>query len=568
MDSDLVLPSSPPHVTTEDIDSSPFFDRCYHDTSPKSSSPPPLFSSDDSCESADLANYESPRIFKNKRKGAWWDNSESAHNTPISKKTKMTRNYDSGVYMMSDSASSSESLLLQRKLPFGLDGACDESAHDSLLQEEEEETVARKITEAEEEFCKILDLRLHENSQKYYFGGINLEDGDIRRIGEITSVIGNIPDPGNELPAEGQYRSMLPEVYIDLRFNRLVRLTPSLFNLSSLTTLILNANRIEELPAQIGQLHNLQELHISSNPLRWLPFEFLECYRRRGKVAKLILGDSGVDWLEPKIKQRYVGYCMEDTDTQQWDAMWRTNSLRMYSEPSSTTFGSHSVIAKSSNREQFIWYMRAMELDYQRKVKRPEDYDGGVFFPHHPAILYHEDACYPPPPRYMSRTQASYFDQCGVPIKNSPPSPCVKPCDYEVITETSRGAHGVPSSWFTPPTTHDMTSLATMSLHAALRQKEQDGLSTRDMRRYIGEPVPRIADAILEQADYNAGPGFSEFKKCHMCRKDYVIPRAEWVEWWLVNEIAIYPFRVQMCSWGCVPEKMIHRPEREMVWEA
>jgi hypothetical protein len=553
-----VPPSSPPpHATTTNMSSSPFFEPRYNAFSPKSSSPPPLFSSDDSRESADLVNYESPRIFKNKRKGAWWDNGDSAQSTPNGKKAKMTRNFDSGVYMMSDCTDSSESLLPPHKSPFGLDETCDTAP--------EEDSLPTHLGREESEFCRRLYEGLDRNSQAYDFRTCNLQDSDIRQIGQLASVIKDVPDPGNDLPAEGQYRSFVPKLYLNLSDNRLRHLTPSLFNLQNLTTLVLVDNDLEELPAHINQLRALRELNISRNNIRWLPFESLELFQTNMGGKLTILGDSGVPWLMPKTEQKLM--CLEvDEIRNQVIVLIHKHGpgLDLALTPQLQDF--YQAVAKRPDRDSLVWYIAHLEHmatllnklppspEQPNRVEQP-------VFPHHPT-LSGISSLEQMHPRYTSRTPVSYFDQSGslMPGSPAPPTSSASP-----ITETSRGAHGFPPTTFTPPSTSSTHSLLTTSLHTALRYKHHEDLTISDLRDRIGEPIPAVVDALLEQAEENDCAGYGVFRKCNVCHKEYVMRRAEWVEWWCVQGMVHLPFRVIVCGWGCVPEGM--RVEQEkMEW--
>jgi Leucine-rich repeat (LRR) protein len=549
MASDAVPPSSPPPHATSDItytSSSPFFESRYNAHSLKSSSPPPLFSSDDSRESADLGNYESPRIFKNKRKGAWWNN-ESAHSPLKFKKAKMTRNYDSGVYMMSDGTDSSESLP-PHKAPFGLDGTSDEPP--------EEDPLLPEMGAAENLFCTKLYAGLDKNSQTYDFGGCYFLDSDIRRIGELKSVIKSVPDPGVQLPAEGQYRSMVPELYVNLSDNHLRFLTPSLFNVQNLTTLNLVNNDIEELPPDIGRLHNLRELNISRNPIQWLPYELLELFKK-GNLE--ILGDSGVPWLMPNVEQLrgrssiFAGATNLVIDAEE----------------------EYKDIEARPDRKHFVWQMRLSELmvihpedsiDTSRRNSYGEESIGFSWSDWVSGQLHNHKFPSHYPSRYVARTPVTYFNQEGALIKGSPKSSSSADVDFAVITETTRGAHGVPASWFTPPHMKPTKSLSTLALECALAHKDQDGLTVADLRGYLGDPAPPVAKALLEQAERNNSGGYGEFRSCHVCKKQYVMARAEWIEWWRTQTQVVLPFKIQACSWGCVPEALLQRPEKELDW--
>ncbi|KAL5122054.1 hypothetical protein ACEQ8H_000271 [Pleosporales sp. CAS-2024a] len=561
MEDERVPPSSPPHAAFVNAPDSPFFPPRNHAPSPKSSSPPPLFSSDDSRESADLTNYESPRIFKNKRKGAWWDTTDSAHYTPEAKKTKMTRNFDSGVYMMSDSTDSSESLLPPHRPPFGVDGTVD---LDDELDDSSNSVQSFRSNEGEVRFCDQMERGLEQNSQAYDFSGQDYADSDIRRIGQLASVIKNV-DPGSHLPVEGQYRSMVPELYVDLSSNQLHVLTSALFQLQSLTTLVLTDNRIHELPPQIGQLRNLREFHISRNPIKWLPIDMLPLFMKQQGGKLEIFADAGVPWLWPEALQK--------TPTQaQWALLpghESTASRDMTGELIQAT------IASLPNRDQSIWVLRYMEImsganDASHRPSGPWNPHDEIPLPTSPSKCTNHVRNSPGDAMYMFRTPVSYFNESGHLLSGSYKPPQTGGENFNVITQTIRGAHGVPDTWFMPPHTKAIKSLATLSLHSALRSKNLEGLTIADLLDRIGDPVPPAAEATLMAAERNEEGGRSVFRKCYCCHGDYVVPRAEWVAWWCSNNLAptrSLPFKIQVCSWGCVPDSMVNRPAHIFSWD-
>jgi hypothetical protein len=501
MASDAGLPSSPPRF--DDADTL-FFEPPYTADYTKSSSPPPVFSSDDSQESPDVTNYESPRIHRAKRKGAWWDN---AGVTPQSKKAKATRNTDSAVWMWSDASdmtdtsdasNSTPPRLPVHKAPFASDG----HAHSPP-----------RSSQGEGIFNAILDAGLDIDSQVYDFERLDLHDRHLRNIRRLATLIKSSPDPGNELPSEGQYRALIPDIYVNLRSNHLSRLAPSLFDVHHLTTLVLCNNQIEELPPQIGQLQNLRELGISRNKLTYLPFEFLRLFHPYGNLE--IIYNSGVPWLEPK-------------------------ALQALTRPAGTK--------------------------QKASMSRGDAVDEPVF-PHHPPAS-HVDAQFPPP-RYLARTLVSYYNQAGSLVKGSPKLPSSNDDHYAIVIDADHSTSSIPSTSFQPPSSNTRTtnSLLTMSLHAALRHKSNEDLTIPDLRERIGAYVPPDVDAILLRAECNSNGGYNEFRNCHVCNKEYVVARAEWIEWWWPSFTVPFPFKVQVCSWGCVPEKML-KPNKVNIIEA
>ncbi|KAJ4987842.1 leucine Rich Repeat family protein [Stagonosporopsis vannaccii] len=536
MENDTVPPSSPPHAIATNPPSSPFFEpQRYGAFSPKSSSPPPLFSSDDSGETLDITNYESPRIFKNKRKGAWYetDNGDSTQNTPEPKKTKISRNYDSGIYMMSDNSDGSVDPLPEHKSPFPF----------ATEAPEEDEPEPMSMTEAA--FCSALRVGMDRNCQDYDFQGLDLGDDDIKQIGDLNSVIKNLPDPGNDLPTEGQYRSMVPELYINLSQNSLRRMTPSLFNLQHLTSLVLRDNRIDELPPQISRLRNLQELDLSLNKLQYLPFELLEMLAPHGKLEHLTT--LGNPLLERVSQSRYRKLDEHITFT--------TSTQNIYPR-----------LQDNTDHEALVWHIRyvesmenfldAVESKYAAGLEKADE----RIFGHHSLTRIAADT---PSPRYIARTLVSYFDQAGQLVKGSPARPSPSRNDYPIIVETNEGAFGVPANpIFAPPTSSRIPSLLTKSIHTALAN-----ISVIETKERLGDPVPFDAAAIFKQATYNdANAGFGYFQQCHICKKDYIVARAEWVEFWSTSFTVFYPFKVKVCSWGCVPPEMTRRPEKELEW--
>ncbi|KZM21619.1 uncharacterized protein EKO05_0007989 [Ascochyta rabiei] len=538
MDNDAVPPSSPPHAIATNPPSSPFFEpQRYRAFSPKSSSPPPLFSSDDSGETLDITNYESPRIFKNKRKGAWYetDNGDSTQHTPEPKKSKMSRNYDSGVYMMSDNSDGSIDPLPEHKSPFPFTAEAD--CHD-------DEPEPMSMTEAV--FYSTLRAGVDRNCQNYDFRGLDLGDNDIKQIADLNSVIKNLPDPGNDLPAEGQYRSMVPELYINLGQNSLNRLTPSLFHLQHLTTLVLRDNQIEELPPKISQLRNLQELDLSLNKLQYLPFEILQMLEPHGKLEHLqTLGNPILERVS-QARYRKLGERLVFT---------------------SSTKDMYPRLQTCQDREALVWHIRFIESmnhflsSVESKYTSAKKAVDERVFPHHPIAPGRTDDS--ASARYIGRTLVSYFDQTGQPLKGSPARPSASSNDYVVIVDTDEGAFGVPSTpIFTPSTSSKIPSLLTMSLNTALVN-----ITVEETRERIGEPVPFDAAAIFARAAHNdADAGFGYFHQCHVCNNDYIVARAEWIEFWSTSFTVFYPFRVKVCSWGCVPSDMTKKPTKELLW--
>lgn len=473
--------------------------------------------------------------------------------------------------MMSDNNESSESLLLLSKAPFGLEGASDAKPdHDKTNSEDQHDIEDQEENPRAEIFNQILNARLEENSDAYTFEDLDLEDSDIKQIAKLKSVIKNFPDPGNDLPVEGQYRDFVPEIYINLSGNSLRLLTPSLFDVQNITTLILPDNHIEELPAQISKLCNLHELNIAKNELTWLPFDFLKLMQENSAGSLDIMSSNGNTWLMPKDTQ-----ILRDAHIISLHQALQ-GTLKLSNTP--LDLGTlhemnevHDAFASKLNKEEYIWYLSIcdMEVDFLNNldpsVSPPNQVPG--FFPHHSPFT--RSGVYDTrEPMYIARTPVSYFDQVGRLEKDSPISPSSTVYDdFAVITATARGAHGVPSSWYTPPSSGSITSLATTAFKVALDLARDLG-QEKDLTAWFKEyrSLLPFTEEMLKQADSNDCGGYGKFKKCHVCEKDYIVVRAEWIEWWLTHAAEPLPFKVQVCSWRCVPDAMVHRPSIVFSW--
>ncbi|RMZ73912.1 leucine rich repeat domain [Pyrenophora seminiperda CCB06] len=581
MDSDANLPSSPPHTSA--LQSSPFphfFEPQRSTFISKSSSPPPVFSSDDSRESVDVTNYQSPRIYKNKRKGTWWDNRESAHTTPEMKRTKFSRNFDSGIYMHSDATDSSDDILPQHKSPFApdmdfSDDAIDTGdAHEQNTGARASKHVAMTISAAGHAFNDQIEEGLGDNLQRYDFEGQSLCDSDISRIGDLKHVIRNPPVYDNELPTEGQFRSLEPELCIILNRNQLRQLTPALFDLTYLTSLSLRENQIEEIPQDICRLRNLQMLDVARNKLKYLPFDIIHLLQPHGSLERLTT--IGNELLEPMSYSRFNSsvYIAEEEGT-----LYTLDALPLdlvRDDAKKQLAHLYDNLATFQDRDQAVWRIRYFESwansfdggDDARECDVDEDLG---FYPHHPSLnlrALDDHDVMARAPRYIARTLVSYYDQCGARLSKSqsPSLPTSDQDQYSVIIETNRGTYGVPpSNWFEPASSSKVFPLVTASLHKALRLASIEEISNLATNNGAYE-IPTVVETFLHQAEENSRDGYSVFRRCHTCSREYVVARAEWVEFWSFGPFLFLPLKVSVCTWGCVPPQIMQEPKRQLQW--
>ncbi|KAJ4301218.1 hypothetical protein N0V90_003309 [Kalmusia sp. IMI 367209] len=533
---------SPSHATT--LSSSPLLNPRLRALSPTSSEPP-LFSEDDPPEAADVTNYKSPRD-KRKRAGAWWE----IEPTRAPKRRLFRRNFDSGVHMMSDDSTSAN-----------LDIASDPPMleHEEARSESREERIERvtqSMTNSEALLYRTIEKSVECNATEFNFSALELQDNELHHLHLLNQVITVPVDASVDVPAETQYRSLIPELHINLGDNQLRYLAPALFNVQHLTSLTLRSNGIEELPPHIAKLTNLSTLDLCYNSIRTLPLELLGMCSPQGNLVRLALAGnpiylSGAGWSYwifrkaeailassastlPKVTpaQSISAFAHED----RYHPANHLPRMLRYLEKDWSDFGGHHRFAPES---------------FNTKITMDNIKDG-LFL--------------------MARTQATYLDAAGRLMKGSSAptwdtleetavwiDSMGRPHSYNnpqgLMVSTSLGTDAVPDVWFNPPSMSKVPSLRNLSLTLALKH-----LSAEQIRSAVDGMMPAEVDHNLEAAERNMSSVFGPLRMCHCCGKQYIVPRAEWVEAWVMGGECL-PFKATVCSWGCVPDVIARRPE-------
>ncbi|PSN65546.1 hypothetical protein BS50DRAFT_497072 [Corynespora cassiicola Philippines] len=518
----------------DSLPSSPPLEPRYHAPSPTSSEPP-LFSSDDSPEAADITNYQSPR-FKRKFPGTWWASDGASSRTAAEgrkKKAKMTRNLDSGVYMLSDNSQSSDDIVAHHAPPF-VDEAM-EAMGDAADTDE--------MSPAEFYLYETIQRDVELNKTSYDFSNTGLKDDELSHLSHLNEVIQAPPDPGVEAPAEGQYRSMVPQLYLNLANNTLRVLSPSLFTLQYLTSLNLRNNCIEELPPHIGQLQNLRELDLCCNYLRWLPMEILQLLRPRGSLRGLHLMGN------PLIKAETMGQPRSIMPPD-----------RNHERPAPTA-GQDDLLELRIRGLSENWPEYADMTTKQKawETKRAEVLLSTYVPPTHHGIsqaqfdtltIQERDVM----PRLLGRSPVAYYDESGHLLRKCPDAE-----RSEIIIQSQKGLYGLPPNWFNRPSRSRVSSLLKLSLNCALTCA-----SLSEIREAITEcqEVPGRVESGLEIAARNISSVYGPLRKCDMCEKHYYAAAAAWFEIWCHTRAAMeyFPVKFQVCSWGCVPDEAASMP--------
>lgn len=308
-------------------------------------------------------------------------------------------------------------------------------------------------------------------------------------------------------------------------------LPEELFNLPNLRVLSLRGNKIHELPPAIGRLHNLTELNISQNSLQYLPFEILDLFSDTSRLQSF--------QIHPNLfhERQYLEQETTETDSDQDD---------VHSDPTrpGPTRPRRGAICGIPLHRRRSWH------------------------PHWKIS-------------YKARTEIRYLDINGAHIKGPTLS-------NHTLFGPRKFPDGIPMA-----DSNDIPNPPTPRGHGVSRVPSLLELA---LRACAGTPqLPYLASALPEDCpesfisllDLATAKKESGASKCTICKRDFIIPRAEWIEWWQIakamdetdasnassdiNKVenerdaaeSMVPLIRRGCSWLCVPESTVVEEENE-----
>ena len=246
-----------------------------------------VFSSDDVLSTIDNYTHQRP---KRQHQGSWWDlpknfTPAATAAVPVKQRT-LARNFDSGVWMGSDSS-------------FGEDAFQDIIGPCSSIGED---TKRRKILKIEDDMIRRFDTRAAGFSDVQWEALKQVDHAvlksnsiiDLSRL-FLESLPWAILQPLETFTSEPNqfFEPLEPNLSIFLAQNGLSSLPEELFHLKGLTTLSLRNNKLTELSPAIGQLiSSLAELNLSFNRLNYLPMEIKCGFDKVSGLSVLRLTDN------------------------------------------------------------------------------------------------------------------------------------------------------------------------------------------------------------------------------------------------------------------------------------
>lgn len=486
------MPSSPPLPSLSDPPS-------------PTSSEPPLFSSDDPLDAEEAINYISPR-FKRKRIGPWWE-AEPSETLHIPKKPRqprnLSRNYDSGVWLPSDESDEMDA----QQLPAMRKAVEDDPTEEQLLMELEK-TISR---------CGL----------SYHFDHYRLRDKHLKHLRQLNQVVVPVRNPDTNMPAEGQFRTMVPELVLNLSHNMLLRPGPPLFEIQNLVHLNLSNNSIEQLPPQIRSMRNLRTMNLTNNSLEWLPYEILDLLVPCGNLQYLqLLGNPLIEKKLGPTRGECAAKVLTDTIANYLDANIDHNPKALWDLLPET---------ESPFSDYTAWTVKCVE--FWAGLPQPSGSFPGHFQTRRPA--------------HLGNSVISYYDDYDSPVKGSPSFPVSAP-DLFLTTVTSYGTHGAPPTAFIPEGSKapSLRSIALTESLKHLRVSEVEGL--------LGITPPML-QPLLDVARENEEHIGCATHVCAICHRPYVSAKVKWIEFWFHEPTCnILPIKRQGCTWACVPQQTPH----------
>lgn len=361
-----------------------------------------------------------------------------------------------------------------------------------------------------------------------------IHDADIRSLQQIIRE----PQAADICPfTEEAYSELTAQIKINLAHNRLRMLPPALMEVENLVFLTIRNNNITELPQAIGRMWQLKELNVSCNGMRWLPWELMRImgsnaghlarFRCRPNPLFLPASTDNVTML------RAFGDTLDAT---------KAETVRL-KEVKTRLSGNKQGNKEKNNVCLYVDWARKINKELHKRLESQ---------PEQGPLMRVSGKHFKSAPIWLGMTAITYFDDKGELVPNSPPAPSSLPEHQSILAPVkSESKASMPSIAGSVAGRSGAPSLKEACLRVCVRNasfKDIDNIMPADAPQAIWNAIER---AKRTKDDY--------ITQCSVCWRQYVMPRAEWIEYWhcepdslsCTTENIAVPLLRRVCSWGC-----------------
>ena len=275
-------------------------------------------------------------------------------------------------------------------------------------------------------------------------------------------------------PSQEAYQPLTPSIRLYLGNNNLTHLPGELYRLQDLTELSLRQNDLKEIMPTISRLKNLKVLNLSSNMLRWLPWELLQ-----------------LSINEPP-------------------------TLRVHPNP-------------------FIEPISSRGDHHLFDVQFAQGNDDSVHI--------------------VATTKVAYLDISGARCRGSPPAPSSE-IEYHPSREKKQ---------FAGPWLEERPGRVPSLFEIALRRCSESPILEKLLFSLPADSPPPTLHLLQHARAVKEAGG----KECSVCGQNYIVPRTEWIEWWIWDSAGMLPFLRRGCSWDCTANlDAVHPSWRDCGWKS
>lgn len=477
-----------------------------------------VFSSDPVDPALDV-DRRTKRVYK----GTWW----------AAGRVEYERNFDSGIFMASDSSEESLPLFLPNESLQSVSAVTTTALSPAHIIVNQAIEAGEEVVDLSYVFSCLISADFAKRTELTHHRNLAIS----KLSPEIPCLLKSLVTPprfsnGSLAPHEQQFQSLVSKTQLYLANNLLTDLPATLWSVQNLTVLSLRNNGLVEIPGAIGQLRQLKELNLGNNKLRWLPWELLG-----------LMGEERLTKVHVRPNPFFVGF--DVAAFPKYIDLPRTSAI--YDSILADLRDSAGLGAEGGDMDMpSRWLLRLLEGLWQTM----KDLDGKSLSERGPKCLFDNEGIdfvlrsFP-----VASSEIAYLEADGTCVRqrNAPrPSRTPQhknhvPADPYATMEMSIGTSRVPS----------LLELA-MTRCADSLQAGNSGLKQlmpTDMPVPVMNAIDEVYDAINEGG-----------RICTSCSRRYVIPRTEWVEYWhcipksasIINlDEMFWPFLRRGCSWAC-----------------